>query len=220
VTRLRLDRLTELALIGAHCDDIAIGAGATVLQLATANPGLRVRALVLTGADTAREHEERAALAALLPGVELTLDLLGLPDGRLPDHRGVVKDALQSFASGGADLVLGPHRFDAHQDHRLLGEMIPTAFRDHLHLGYEVLKWESDLAATTVYQPVSDELATEKVRVIQESYPSQKAHDWFDDEAFRALMRVRGAQCHHRYAEAFVVEKAVLGPMTEAMTGR
>jgi LmbE family N-acetylglucosaminyl deacetylase len=212
LTRLRLDGLTEIALVGAHCDDIAIGAGATVLHLAATNPGLRVRALVLTGADSVREHEERAALAALLPDVELSVDVLGLPDGRLPDHRAVVKDALQAFASGPADLVLGPHRLDAHQDHRLLGEMIPTAFRDQLHLGYEVLKWEGDLPTTTLYQPVSDALAAEKVRVIQECYASQKAHDWFDDEAFRALMRVRGVQCHHRYAEAFVVEKAVLDP--------
>jgi len=210
VTPLRLDRLQAVVLVGAHCDDIAIGAGATVLHLTAANPGLRVRALVLTGAGTAREEEERAALTGLLPGVEPTVEVLGLPDGRLPDHRAAVKDALQALATHGADLVIGPHRRDAHQDHRLLGEMIPTAFRDQLHLGYEVLKWESDLPATTVYQPVSDELATEKVRVIQECYASQKAHDWFGEEAFRALMRVRGAQCHRRYAEAFVVEKLVL----------
>ncbi|MEP6816868.1 MAG: PIG-L family deacetylase [Marmoricola sp.] len=210
MTPLRLAGLDELALVGAHCDDIAIGAGATVLHLAATNPGLHVRALVLTGADTVREAEERAALAALLPGVRLTLDVLGFPDGRLPDHRAAVKDKLQSFAAAGADLVLGPHRHDAHQDHRLLGEMLPTAFRDQLQLGYELLKWESDVPFTTLYQPVSDELAAEKVRVITDSYPSQSAHDWFDDEAFRALMRVRGAQCHRRYAEAFVVEKVVL----------
>ncbi len=207
---LRLGRLTDLALVGAHCDDIAIGAGATLRHLSTVRPGLRVRALVLTGTGTVREEEEHAALAALLPDGELNLEVLGLPDGRLPDHRAAVKDALQTFAAEGADVVIGPHRRDAHQDHRLLGELIPTAFRDHLHLGYEVLKWESDLPATTVYQPVNDELAAEKLRVIQDSYASQAVHDWFDDEAFRALMRVRGAQCHHRYAEAFVVEKMVL----------
>ncbi|HME78785.1 MAG TPA: hypothetical protein VKI00_24980 [Mycobacterium sp.] len=43
-----------------------------------------------------------------------------------------------------------------------------------------------------------------------ECYPSQSGRDWFDDEVFLGLMRVRGVQCRSRYAEAFTVEKAVL----------
>ncbi|MGH3636200.1 MAG: hypothetical protein ACRDTS_19360 [Mycobacterium sp.] len=34
--------------------------------------------------------------------------------------------------------------------------------------------------------------------------------DWFDDEAFVGLIRVRGVQCRARYAEAITVEKALL----------
>lgn len=209
---LNLPALGTIAIVGAHCDDLAIGAGATLLRLATANPGLRVHALVATGEGTERAAEERAALADLLPGAEVDLRLLDLPDGRLPDHRREVKDQLQAFAAAApdADLVLAPHRFDAHQDHRLLGEMVPTAFRSQLHLGYEILKWESDLPATNLYQPVDDTAAARKIAVITDRYASQRHHDWFDDEAFLALMRIRGAQCHRRYAEAFVVEKILL----------
>ncbi|MCW2759030.1 MAG: hypothetical protein JWO46_2776 [Nocardioidaceae bacterium] len=208
--RLQLTDVRRIALVGAHCDDLAIGAGATLLGLAAAVPALVVHALVLSGGGTDREAEERAAMAALFPHAEVDLTVLDLPDGRLPDHRGTVKDALQELAAQGADLVVGPQRYDAHQDHRLLGEMVPTSFRDHLHLGYEILKWESDLPATTLYRPVDPLLAAAKVRIIRASYPSQSVHDWFDDEAFLALMRVRGAQCHQRYAEAFVVDKLVL----------
>ena len=39
--------LDEIAVVGAHCDDIAIGMGGTLLVLARAQPGLRVRGLVL-----------------------------------------------------------------------------------------------------------------------------------------------------------------------------
>lgn len=49
VIRLGARRLTRLVVLGAHCDDIAIGAGGTLLALATAHPGLRVDALVLSG---------------------------------------------------------------------------------------------------------------------------------------------------------------------------
>ncbi|GGF35269.1 GlcNAc-PI de-N-acetylase [Marmoricola endophyticus] len=201
-------RVRRVVLVGAHCDDVAIGAGATVLALARAVPDLEVRALVLTGGGTEREAEERAAMDRMAPQADLTV--LDLPDGRLPDHRASVKDALQVIARDGADLVVAPQAADAHQDHRLLGELVPTSFRDSLHLGYEVLKWESDLPRTAAYLPVPDDLAAEKVRLIEECYPSQADHDWFDRESFLALMRIRGVQCHHRYAEAFCVDKLVL----------
>ena len=41
---------------------------------------------VLTGGGTAREEEERAALAAFCPGADLRLTVLELPDGRVPAH--------------------------------------------------------------------------------------------------------------------------------------
>ena len=51
----------EIAVLGAHCDDIAIGMGGTLLALARAEAGLRVRALVLSGRGTDRATEEIAA---------------------------------------------------------------------------------------------------------------------------------------------------------------
>ena len=46
--------------------------------------------------------------------------------------------------------------------------------------------------------------------MLHECYRSQIGRDWFDHEAFLGLMRLRGVQCHRRYAEAFVVEKAAI----------
>lgn len=204
----------SVAVIGAHCDDIAIGAGATLMQLERDNPGLVIHALVLTGAGTDREIEEKSALAAFFPRSEVRLTVADLPDGRLPEHWGSVKQRLADFRrSCEPDLVLGPQRNDFHQDHRLLAELLPTEFRAHLVLGYEILKWESDLPNPTCYVPVSDEVAHDKVRLLAQSYPSQAGRDWFDDESFLGLMRIRGVQCRSRYAEAFVVEKAVLNPV-------
>ncbi|MGI8459052.1 MAG: PIG-L deacetylase family protein [Propionibacteriaceae bacterium] len=203
--------LTEVVLVGAHCDDIAIGAGGTVLALAATYPRLRVRALVLTGGGTAREVEERAALRAFLPDADLEITVLDLPDGRTPDHWLSAKTGLQDLArTSTPDLVLAPQPADAHQDHRLLAELVPQAFRDALVLGYEILKWESDLPPVTLYQPIPDDLARRKCTLLAEHYPSQHPHDWFDDEAFLGLMRIRGAQCHTRYAEAYVSDKLVL----------
>lgn len=210
---LNTGAINSVAVIGAHCDDIAIGAGGTLLQIARHNPDVVVHALVLTGAGTEREIEEKNAFAALFPSSEVRLTVADLPDGRLPDHWGSVKAHLAQFRGQcEPDLVIGPHRRDYHQDHRLVAELIPTEFRAHLVLGYEILKWESDLPNPTLYVGIPDGAARRKTQLLAESYPSQAGRDWFDDAAFLGLMRVRGVQSRVRYAEAFVSEKAMLSP--------
>ena len=105
-------------------------------------------------------------------------------------------------------VVFGPQRGDAHQDHRLLAELLPTEFRDHLVLGYEILKWEADTPQPDVFHPLEVDVAEEKARLLHKHYPSQAGHDWFDEQAFLGLSRLRGVQCHAPHAEAFIVEKA------------
>jgi LmbE family N-acetylglucosaminyl deacetylase len=208
---LKTGGLAEIAVAGAHCDDIAIGMGGTLLTLAQANPDLRVRGLVLCGGDTGREPEERNALAAFCPGVDIELTVLDVPDGRAPSQWDRVKDCLRSFAgSTDPQVVFGPQRADAHQDHRLLAELLPTEFRDHLVLGYEILKWETDTPRPTVLHPITRRVAEEKARLLLKHYPSQTNHDWFDEEAFLGLCRLRGVQCRNTHAEGFVLEKATL----------
>lgn len=60
-------RLQHLLVLGAHCDDAAIGAGGTLLTLCRANPGLRVTALVLVGAGTGREAGGADGARRVLP---------------------------------------------------------------------------------------------------------------------------------------------------------
>ncbi|MET0928127.1 MAG: PIG-L family deacetylase [Aeromicrobium sp.] len=207
--QLGLEDVREVALLAAHCDDLAIGLGGTLLALRKHRPDVRVRALVLGGAGTQREAEERAALSALVGDVDLTI--LDVPDGRAPAHWDRIKDAMGEFARGSdADIVFAPHRRDAHQDHRLVAELAPTEFRDHLILGYEILKWETDTPQPVMLHPLDADVAAEKLRILMDSYPSQQSKDWYDESAFRALLRLRGVQCHHEHAEAFVIEKAVL----------
>ncbi|MEU3194090.1 PIG-L family deacetylase [Streptomyces sp. NPDC006992] len=209
--RLGAGRLERIVAVGAHCDDIAIGAGGTLLAMCRARPGIRVDALVLCGGGGEREQEERAALAAFCPGAELRLTVLELPDGRLPSRWEEAKAAVEELrAETDPDLVLAPRTDDAHQDHRCLAKLMTTAFRDHLVLGYEIVKWDGDLGRPAAYQPLSPEHAEHKVRLLQEHYPSQRHRPWYDREAFLGLARIRGIECHARYAEAFAVTKLTL----------
>ncbi|MEV7866588.1 PIG-L family deacetylase [Streptomyces sp. NPDC088124] len=209
--RLGAGPLTRIVAVGAHCDDIAIGAGGTLLTLCHARPGIRVDALVLSGGGGEREREEQAALTAFCPGADLRLTVLKLPDGRLPAHWGEAKAAVEELrARTEPDLVLAPRTDDAHQDHRVLAKLMSTAFRDHLVLGYEIVKWDGDLGRPAAYQPLSPETAERKARLLQEHYPSQRHRPWYDREAFLGLARIRGIESHARYAEAFAVTKLTL----------
>jgi LmbE family N-acetylglucosaminyl deacetylase len=203
--------LTEIAVVGAHCDDVAIGMGGTLLTLSRTSPGLRVHALVLSGGGSKREAEERDALAAFCPAAEVEVTVLDIPDGRAPAHWERIKSQLSDFRrSCTPDVVFGPQRDDAHQDHRLLAELLPTEFRDHLLLGYEILKWEADTPRPTTYHPLDTDVAEEKARLLLKHYPSQTRHDWFDEQAFLGLSRLRGVQCRNQHAEGFIVEKATV----------
>jgi LmbE family N-acetylglucosaminyl deacetylase len=211
VIDLRAGHLGEIAVLGAHCDDIAIGMGGTLLTIARSVPGLRVRALVLSGGGSPREAEERAALAAFCPGADLEVTIDDVPDGRAPAHWDRIKNALSAFRrTCEPDVVFATHRHDAHQDHRTLAELVPTEFRDHLTLGYEILKWETDTPTPAVFHPLDAATAEDKVQLLHRHYPSQVGRDWFDEASFLGLSRLRGVQCRSPHAEAFVMDKTTI----------
>jgi LmbE family N-acetylglucosaminyl deacetylase len=211
VTRtLGLGRLSSLVVVGAHPDDIEIAAGGTLLTLAQVNPGLTVHYVLLTGS-AERQAEARSAAAAFLPGADVRFELLTLPDSRLPAHWNTVKDHLHAVGAGiSPELVLCPWTGDAHQDHRLLGELVPTVFRDALALQFEIPKWDGDLGRPNVYVPLTVQTALQKVQLLHKYFPSQASREWWDDEVFLGLARLRGMESRSRYAEAFYSAKAVL----------
>jgi hypothetical protein len=92
--------------------------------------------------------------------------------------------------------------------------LTPVSLNSVAVLGYEILKWGSDMSNPTLYLPIPTETPHQKTRLLAECYPSQSGRGWFDDEVFLGLMRVRGVQCRARYAEAFTLEKALLDTET------
>ncbi len=214
----RISGVRSVVLLGAHPDDIEIGAGGLLLALNAAAP--RVHYVLLTGSPL-RQAEARAAAAAFLPRARLTFELHDLPDGRLPARWAAAKEIVDAAAVtlDDAELVLAPSPDDAHQDHRTLAELVPTSFRRAAVLYYEIPKWDGDLGRRNVYLPLTDEQLRRKVELLHACYPSQKARDWWDDEVFRGLARLRGMECRTRYAEAFRCDKSGSRTMTRVRRG-
>lgn len=204
------ERPRGVLALGAHPDDVEIGCGGTLLQMAERWPGLPVTVALMTGTPL-RQEEARTATGLFLPGCDVRLHTLDLPDGLLPSVWQRVKESLEALAREiSVDLVLAPRHDDAHQDHRMLAGLVGSVWRDHLVLGYEIPKYDGDLGRPNLYIPLTEDSAREKVRRLDKAYPSQAARDWWDEEMFLGLARLRGMECRSRYAEAFTVSKASL----------
>jgi LmbE family N-acetylglucosaminyl deacetylase len=200
----------SMLAIGAHPDDIEIGAGGMLLGLAEA--ALQARYVVLTGT-AERQQEARNAARSFMPCADLTVDLFDLPEGRLPTVWDRAKEILEEVArSCSPDLILAPSSDDAHQDHRVIGEIVPTVFRDHLYFAYEIPKWDGDMSRPSMYVPLSASTVHRKMELLRKCYPSQRGRDWWDEEVFLGLARLRGMECRARYAEAFICAKSVILP--------
>ena len=199
----------QVLCLGAHPDDVEIGCGGTLLELAS-RPQTSVSTVVLTAATPARRREAELAGPEFFPHARVTV--LDLPDSRLPEHWGAVKTTLEDLGRlYRPDVLFLPRTDDAHQDHRLIGRLASTVWRDSLLLHYEIPKWDADLKPPTHYVAVSETNARRKVELLNRSYPSQQLRDWWDDEVFLGLLRLRGLESRHRYAEGFVCAKVDLG---------
>lgn len=206
-------RPLRLLCIGAHPDDIEIGAGGTILRLVEEGRVASADWFVLTGDERRAAEARAAATAAAGPTLVPTIHQSSFRDGFLPADWAAVKDRFEEVArTVEADVVLTHRAADAHQDHRIVSELTWNTFRDHLVLEYEIPKWDGDLGPSSVYVPLSADQFDRKLRLLHDAYPSQAAHDWFDDETFRAVARLRGMECRapSGYAEAFVGRKLTI----------
>lgn len=211
--RLNLEHKTPAILcLGSHSDDIEIGCGGTVLRLAEQYPAATFHWAVLS-AEGIREAEARRA-ADLFAGSRLKTRIIkNFRDGFIAYAGGEAKEVFENELKPlSPDLILTHHRFDAHQDHRLISELTWNTFRNHWILEYEIPKYDGDLGRPSVFVPLDSELCKKKVGYLLESFQSQKNKRWFESETFFSLMRLRGIECNSPsgYAEAFYCRKLVL----------
>lgn len=206
------ERLAVLCL-GAHSDDIEIGAGGTLMQWIATGAKLDVVWCVLS-ARGEREDEARRSAAAFLSGAASTrIEVMNFKDGFFPAESEQIKgwfEALKLRVQPG--LILTHRRDDAHQDHREVCRHTWSTFRDHLVLEYEIPKWDGDLGRPNLYVPLGASVLERKMDLLLAHFGSQRSKDWFDRDTFAGLARLRGMECRapERYAEAFFANKLVL----------
>lgn len=208
----RGDRLSVLCL-GAHSDDIEIGAGATLLSILERGIRLDVYWCVLSGGGE-REGEARASAADFLSAVETKkIEVMSFEDGFFPEQGVAIKSWFEDLKKRiNPDLIFTHRREDAHQDHRQVNRLTWNTFRDHCILEYEIPKWDGDMGQPNLYVPISAAALARKIDLLMSHFGSQRSKQWFDAETFLGLARLRGMECRapERYAEAFFGRKLAL----------
>lgn len=204
--------IERVLVIGCHADDAEIGCGGTVMTLLASAPPLDVTWVVLAAGGT-RADEARRSASMLLEGARsVDCRVLGFRDGFLPYEGAAVKEAFEELKAIDPDLVLTHHRHDLHQDHRLASSLTWNTFRHAMILEYEIPKYDGDLGRPNVFVPIAPAVARRKTEILRECFASQAAKDWFADEVFDGLMRLRGMECRSQsgLAEAFYGRKVVM----------
>ena len=211
--RCRFDDLKSVLCLGAHSDDIEIGCGATLLQLAQKHPGLRVYWFVFS-ADKIRAREAKRSAGEFLQGTRSPkIRITSFRESYFPSQWAAIKDAFEKMKRQfEPDLVLTHHSEDRHQDHRVVSDLAWNTFRNHLILEYEIPKYDGDLRAPNVYIPISRETGEQKTGLLLRHFKSQTKRHWFTAETFWAMLRLRGIECASPtgFAEAFYGRKLCL----------
>lgn len=200
----------DLLCIGAHSDDIEIGAGGFILTLLQSGLVLNVQWCVLSAPGPRAEEAWRSAEAFLQGARSRRIDLGEFEDTHFPSQVRAIKAWLADIRDRGApDIVVVHCADDAHQDHRTLNKLAWNLFRNQTILEYEVPKWDGDLGRPNAYVALTRAVIERKLDLLQSHFGSQRSKDWFDPETFRGLARLRGMECRapERYAEAFSMRK-------------
>ena len=209
-----LSRVKRVLCLGAHSDDIEIGCGGTVLRMIEQSKSIEFYWLVLSANPMRAKEAERSANALLGGARHKTVVVKSFRDGFLPYIGAPVKEAFEEIKPIFVPDVIFTHfRQDLHQDHRMVCELTWNTFRNHFILEYEVPKYDADLRSPNFFVPLSDRQARKKVNALVRYFATQRNKQWFSEDLFYGLMRLRSIEgaSPTRHAEAFHCRKALLG---------
>jgi len=196
--------MMNIVAIGAHPDDIELGAGGSLAL--HRRRGDSVRFLVLTkggelSEPSRRKHE--AETAAEMLNVD-DIHFMGYEDTNIPYSGDIVKRINSHLTDFDADRVYIHTEEDTHQDHRHAALASIAAARNT----NEVLAFESPSTRSSFdpqyYNMLSETVLEQKIESIR-AHESQSEKKYLEAEAMKGLARFRGRQANTRYAESFQV---------------
>ncbi|MBD2580496.1 PIG-L deacetylase family protein [Oscillatoria sp. FACHB-1406] len=202
----------NILCLGAHCDDIEIGCGGTILKLIETYPNLNIHWVVFSSTPERKQEALDSADIFLKKAAKRTIVIQNFRDGFLPYQGAEVKDYFEQLKQAfKPDAIFTHYRQDFHQDHRLISELTWNTFRNHFILEYEIPKYDGDLGNPNFFVHLSPAHYQQKIKFILDTFKTQKGKAWFTEELFQSILRIRGMESNAPscYAEAFYSRKMV-----------
>ncbi|MDV3351131.1 PIG-L family deacetylase [Leptothoe sp. LEGE 181152] len=203
----------RILCLGAHSDDIEIGCGGTLLKLIDHCPEIEVDWVVFSATGHRKEEALASANSFLKPVNKKNIVIKEFRERFFPYIGIEIKEFFDQLSKNcSPDLVLTHYRNDLHQDHRLISELTWNAFRNHMILEYEIPKYDGDLGNPNFFVHLDAFTYRRKIDYLMQHFQTQFNKQWFDEETFSSILRLRGIESNapDKYAEAFYCRKAIL----------
>jgi LmbE family N-acetylglucosaminyl deacetylase len=199
----------KVCFIGAHPDDIELGAGALIAHIAKLTEVLCI---------TLSDNKQNPELQNVADECRKSMAVLGVPDDhvtfggfetrRFPQVRQEILEYLiQMNRSFHPDIVFTHTRADIHQDHATVTEEALRAFRGTTVLGFDVLRSSYGFFPNFLVD-VTKEDVEKKIEALAQ-YKTYANKYYFDPAITRATMIRHGAIAERPYAEGFDILRII-----------
>jgi LmbE family N-acetylglucosaminyl deacetylase len=206
-------RNLKILCIGAHSDDIEIGCGGSILRLLSEYKDVEVYWVVLGSSGQRDKEAVESANKFLANAKKKKVIIKNFKNSFFPYMGGEIKTFFEKIIKRvSPDIIFTHYRHDLHQDHRLVSELTWNTFRDHLILEYEIIKYDGDIGIPNLFVHLTDAICRDKINIIIDSFKTQREKDWFTQDAFFSILRIRGieSKAPEKYAEGFYCKKLIL----------
>ncbi|SHF43088.1 N-acetylglucosaminyl deacetylase, LmbE family [Mariniphaga anaerophila] len=198
----------NILCLGAHCDDIEIGAGGTILKLQREYKIGQVVWVVFSSNEIRRQEAKKSADLFLKETTNKEIAINSFRDGFFPFQGIEIKEYFEEIKQKfSPDIIFTHFRDDRHQDHRIVSDLTWNTWRSHFILEYEIPKYDGDLGKPNFYVSLDEEDLATRNRILIKTFKSQSSKHWFDENMFNALPRLRGIESATQFAEAFYARK-------------
>ncbi|MHC1773484.1 MAG: PIG-L deacetylase family protein [Flexilinea sp.] len=199
----------RVCFLGAHPDDIEIGSGALIAQIAGKTD---IRCVTFS------DNQKNPELINLVKEHYASMETLGIPRDqvvlmdfetrRFPYFRQEILEEMVSIQRNfQPDIVFVHSKADIHQDHQTVTEEALRAFRGRTVLGFDVIRSSYGFFPSFLVA-VDEEEANLKVKALQQ-YKTYASKYYFDPEVTRATLIRNGAICERKYAEGYDILRIV-----------
>ena len=199
----------KVLFLGAHPDDIEIGCGALIHNLAQQTDFLCV---------TLSDNQKNPELKKVKDEHYRSMKVLGVPEDKIvfgpfitrifPDARQeILEYFLKLRRDFVPDLIFTHSKQDVHQDHNTMTDEALRAFRGITVLGFDVVRSSHGFFPHFLVE-VSEEDVNAKIKALAE-YETYRDRYYFNSELTRSIMVRHGALAECPFAEGFDILRIV-----------